>query len=88
MGAYHSRLANEMYYAIQCKQEAKVLELIKEYPEVVSVPMIKGFTNPICRAVNVSNQNIVMMLLKYGADVNQRSQDGRTPLMWAAFRGK
>ena len=28
-----------------------------------------------------------MILLKHGANVNARSQDGRTPLMWAAFRG-
>jgi ankyrin repeat protein len=25
-------------------------------------------------------------LLKHGADINLRSSDGRTPLMWAAFR--
>ena len=27
------------------------------------------------------------MLLKYGADINQRSIDGRTPLMWASIQG-
>ena len=26
------------------------------------------------------------MLLKYGADINLRSSDGRTPLMWTSFR--
>ena len=30
--------------------------------------------------------NIASLLLKYGADINQRSSDGRTPIMWSAFR--
>jgi len=70
MGAYHSRLAGEMCYAIQCGSQKDVLRLAKTYPESVSIPMIKNFTNPMCRAVNVSNKDIVMILLKYGADVN------------------
>ena len=28
-----------------------------------------------------------MLLLKYNADVNLRSIDGRTPLMWATMKG-
>jgi len=30
--------------------------------------------------------NIASLLLKFGADINLRSSDGRTALMWAAFR--
>lgn len=26
------------------------------------------------------------MLIKHGADINLRSSDGRTPVIWAAFR--
>lgn len=29
---------------------------------------------------------MVLILLKHGADINQRSDDGKTPLMWAATR--
>ena len=43
-------------------------------------------TNPICRAAYLGFQNIAAILLKHGADINIRSSDGRTPLMWAAFR--
>ena len=34
----------------------------------------------------MGHQNIISLLLKHGADVNQRSSDGRTALIWAAFR--
>jgi ankyrin repeat protein len=27
------------------------------------------------------------MLLQFGANINSRASNGRTPLMWAAFRG-
>lgn len=47
---------------------------------------MNGTTNPICRAGYLGFMNIASLLLKAGADVNQRSSDGRTPLMWAAFR--
>ena len=30
--------------------------------------------------------NIASLLLKHGADINLRSSDGRTAIMWAAFR--
>jgi len=30
--------------------------------------------------------NIISLLLKHGADINQRSSDGRSPLLWAAFK--
>ena len=40
----------------------------------------------MCRAGYLGHMNIASLLLKAGADINQRSSDGRTPLMWAAFR--
>lgn len=56
-------------------------------------------TNPLCRASYLGHKNICTILLKYGADINikydnsrilycyfNRSSDGRTPLMWCAFR--
>ena len=35
----------------------------------------------------MGNRKLIIILLDNGADVNQRSSDGRTPVMWAAFRG-
>lgn len=43
-------------------------------------------TNPICRAAYLGHKNIAAILLKHGADINLRSSDGRTALIWCAFR--
>ena len=43
-------------------------------------------TNPMCRAAYLGHRNVAAILLKHGGDINIRSSDGRTPLMWAAFR--
>lgn len=40
----------------------------------------------MCRAGYLGHTNVVSLLLKYGGDINLRSSDGRTALMWAAFR--
>lgn len=48
--------------------------------------LVENTTNPICRSSYLGHQKLVSLLLKYGADINLRSSDGRTPLMWASFR--
>ena len=48
--------------------------------------MVNNTTNPMCRAGYLGHINIISLLLKYGGDINQRSSDGRTALMWASFR--
>jgi ankyrin repeat protein len=40
----------------------------------------------MCRAGYLGHTNVVSLLLKYGGDINLRSSDGRTALMWASFR--
>jgi hypothetical protein len=40
----------------------------------------------MCRCGYLGHKKVAALLLKAGADINQRSSDGRTPLMWAAFR--
>ena len=40
----------------------------------------------MCRAAYLGHQNVAAILLKNGADINIRSSDGRTPLIWTAFR--
>jgi uncharacterized protein len=40
----------------------------------------------MCRAGYLGHTNIISLLLKFGGDINLRSSDGRTALMWAAFR--
>lgn len=45
-----------------------------------------GTTNPVCRATYLGHRNILSLLLKYGADINKRSGDQRSPVIWVAFR--
>jgi ankyrin repeat protein len=52
----------------------------------VNTSLLNGTTNPMCRAGYLGLANMVSLLLKFGGDINLRSSDGRTALMWAAFR--
>ncbi len=52
----------------------------------MNTSLLNGTTNPMCRAGYLGFSNIVSLLLKYGGDINLRSSDGRTALMWSAFR--
>jgi ankyrin repeat protein len=60
--------------------------MLKDYPQLVNAPLLENTTNPICRVSYLGYRNLILLLLKHGADVNLRSSDGRTGLMWAAFR--
>jgi ankyrin repeat protein len=52
----------------------------------VNTTLLNGTTNPMCRAGYLGHTNVISLLLKYGGDINLRSSDGRTALMWSAFR--
>jgi ankyrin repeat protein len=52
----------------------------------VNAPLVENVTNAICRSAFLGYKNIASLLLRHGADINLRSSDGRTPLIWAAFR--
>ena len=60
--------------------------MLKQHPALANCEFYNGTTNPICRATYLDSKNIVSLLLKFNADINKRSFDGRTPLIWAAFR--
>ena len=47
---------------------------------------MENVTNPLCRASYLGHKSVAAILLKHGGDINIRSSDGRTPLIWAAFR--
>ena len=42
----------------------------------------------MCRASFLGHKNIILLLLSHGADINIRSSDGRSGLLWAAYRNK
>ena len=76
-----------MYYAIGENSASRVQAVLITNPEIVNCELINGATNPICNAAFLGYNHIILLLIKYNADVNLRSSDGRTPLMWAAMRG-
>lgn len=53
---------------------------------MVNSKLCNGSTNAVCRATYLGYKNLVVILAKHGADLNQPSDNGRTPLMWAAYR--
>ena len=57
-----------------------------EFPDLANCTLIEGVTNPLCRAAYLGYKGIIAILLKHKANINIRSSDGRTPLMWTAFR--
>jgi ankyrin repeat protein len=77
---------NYFLEAILCGKDGQVAKMLKKYPKLALCEFYNGTTNPVCRATYLGHRNIVGLLLKYGADVNKRSSDQRTPLIWAAFR--
>mmetsp|Transcript_6669 Transcript_6669/g.10718 ORF Transcript_6669/g.10718 Transcript_6669/m.10718 type:complete len:265 (+) Transcript_6669:98-892(+) len=60
--------------------------MLKKNPKLANCEFYNGTTNPVCRATYLGHRNILGLLLKYDADINKRSSDQKTPLMWASFR--
>ena len=87
MGAKQTKIENDFCDAINCDSGARVGELLIQYPELANATLHKGTTNPMCRASWMGNDNIILLLLKYGSDINARSREGRTPIMYAAMKG-
>ena len=86
MGSSHSKEQDWFLEAILCGQDGKVAKYLKKNPELAKCEFFNGTTNPVCRATYLGHRNILSLILKYGADINKRSSDQRTPVIWAAFR--
>ena len=50
MGGLASSQDKVLFYAIQENNEMLVNQILKEHPEAANMPLLKGVTNPICRA--------------------------------------
>jgi hypothetical protein len=73
--------------AIQKNEVAKVNEIVKVHTTtIVNCKLVSGKTNPLCRAAWLGHQDIVQILLKYGAEIDTPSFDGKTAVMWSAIR--
>lgn len=86
MGSDQSRVRDSFLEAILCGRDGAVAKMLKKHPELAQCEFYNGTTNPVCRATYLGHRNIVMLLLKHGADVNKRSSDQRHALIWASFR--
>lgn len=86
MGSAESRAVNTFLEAIVCGRDGQVAKMLKKHPKLATCEFYNGTTNPMCRATYLGHRNIISLLLHNGADVNKRSSDDRTPLIWAAFR--
>ena len=86
MGNSQQREISWFLEAILCNRETEVVKMLKKNPKLASCVFYNGTTNPICRATYLGHQKIVALLLHHGADINSRSSDQRTPLLWATFR--
>ena len=87
MGNKQKKIKYAFLDTILLDQEAECLKFIQQHPELVSIPLYANATNPICRASWLGHRNIILLLLKHGASLEQTSSDGRTPLIWASAKG-
>lgn len=86
MGSAEAKLRENFLFAIVTNKEGEVNKMLKDNPDLVSVALCNDKTNPICRSAFLGHQKIAALLLAHGADVNQKSSDGRTPLHWVVIR--
>ena len=87
MGNLLTAQSSKLLEAIQKNEVATASEIIKEHKEkIVNIKLCGGRTNPLCRATWLDHRDIAKLLIKYGADINTPSIDGKTPLIWAAMR--
>ena len=81
------RQESDFYEAVVGDQSGAASDLIRANPDLVNCTFHGGITNAMCRATYMGNKNIILVLLKHGANPNITSSDDRSPLHWAAFRG-
>ena len=70
MGSREKRLETALLASIERREEMLVEEILKQHPECVNMSLCGGSTNPICRATFLGYKNIVILLVKHGANVN------------------
>mmetsp|Transcript_3680 Transcript_3680/g.2402 ORF Transcript_3680/g.2402 Transcript_3680/m.2402 type:complete len:157 (+) Transcript_3680:33-503(+) len=86
MGQSESRMQEKLLQTILLNKEGQAAQFLSDNPEYANTKLCGGRTNPMCRCAYLGRKNIIMLLLKAGADINTTSDDGRTALIWACYR--
>jgi ankyrin repeat protein len=77
-------MAAEIHDAVRGGDVAAVARLLKKNPKLVNLPDADKGAAPLYHAVDTGNLAMVKILLKAGAKVNAKADDGMTPMLRAA----
>ncbi len=77
---------NPLFLAVDFDDVGEVKRLLLKNPRLLNRTTLRGKT-PLHRAVELSNSNMVVLLLGAGADANARDGAGITPLLEASRTG-
>ena len=86
MGAAATK--ENLYEAIDAGDDLWITDILQRCPELANEPITgDGRSNAIVRAAILGKANLLLTLIKHGADVNVTGQSEVTGLMWAASKG-
>jgi len=77
-------VAAEIHDAVRQGDAAVVSRLLKKNPKLVNLPDEDKGATPLYHAVDTGNPAMVEVLLKAGAKVNAKADDGMTPMLRAS----
>ena len=84
MGSQTSGIIAQFEEVLETKNLIHLGQFISQYPLYINSRLFNKGTNALCRAANLESLPMIEMLVDHGADINQQSANGNTPLMWAA----
>ena len=87
-GARQLHLGTSLHYAAICGFHTMVEHLVTEHSQPVNACTFYKMSTPLHWASNNGHVEVVRHLLKHGANVTARCEDGSMPLHWASRKGR
>ena len=72
---------------IEFKARCKRLIIEGADPNTSTDPALLGIS-PLHLAIDIDDSDLISFLFEYGADIERKSTSEKTPLLWAAWKGK